>query len=72
MSVSTLTKETKIASLAKGSFPKCLFLPIFDHVELPYWMSYNPERPGLAGKLELCLTLCFAAGSAVLAANWCS
>lgn len=29
--------------MAKGSVPKCLFLPIFDQAEFPYWMSYDPE-----------------------------
>lgn len=48
-----------------------LNLPLFDHVEFAYGMSYDPERPGLTGKLELSLALA-AAAHAALEPNWCS
>lgn len=51
MVISCLTRETKISKTAKGPFTKCLFIPIFDHVEFPHWMSVT-ERPGLAGILN--------------------
>lgn len=48
-----------------------LNLFIFDHVEFPYGMSYDPKRLGLAGKLELSLALT-AAANAALEPNCCS
>lgn len=49
MAISFLTREIKISKPAKGSFSYCLFITIFDHIELP---QCDPERPGLAGRLS--------------------